>query len=575
MNSLFDKWTSTLRKSWLLLVLSVLLSIFGISNYGWTAERIYASYSAFQRSISITTLEKFALNGEIGEEIAVYTRYLKPEQIAELRQVLTSQIKVHPVAVSQFLYTSQGEFMLRRLGEVIKTESGESKPEFHALRSALILAAERPEGLTLLNVLRSYPSSSMDIDLARTLQIAEQLQTLVNETDKAVAAVSAKSDTEARFQTAQQTVETAVSVDNLPNLNRKGKFVTKKQTLKFFDVIRGRLLSTDIYLPNIPSSVPVIVISHGIGTDSSNFRYLAESLATNGFAVVVPNHPGSDTKQIKSLLNGSASEVAQPEEFVNRPMDVKFVLDELEKLNNTDSPFKKRFNLEQVGVFGQSFGGYTALALAGAKINPEKIEQDCNQKALKQTWNMSLLLQCRIQELQVNKSVKQYNLYDERVKAVIAVNPITSSIFGKTGLSQIKTPVMMVTSSEDTVAPALYEQILPFSWIANQHKYLVQIEGATHFSTIGDGKASSEQVGIPSKLIGDNPKQAQSYMKVLSLPFFQSYVSGNSQYRPYLTAAYAESISTKSMNLSLIENLTTTEIAKAVNSEQLSMNNKR
>ncbi|MGB6296560.1 MAG: alpha/beta hydrolase [Rivularia sp. (in: cyanobacteria)] len=561
MNSLFGKWTSTLRKSWLLLVLSVLLSIFGISNYGWTAERIYASYSAFQRSISITALEEFALNGEIGEELAVYTRYLKPKQIAELRKVLTSQIKVHPVAVSQFLYTSQGEFMLRRLGEVIKTESGESKPGFHALREALILAADEPEGLTLLSLLRKYPSTSMDIDLARTLQIAEQLQTLVSETDKAVAAVSAKSDTEARFQT-------ALSIDNLPNLNRRGKFIAKKQTLKFFDVIRGRLLSTDIYLPNISSSVPVIVISHGIGTDSSNFRYLANHLATNGFAVVVPNHPGSDTKQIQSLLNGSASEVAQAEEFINRPLDVKFVLDELEKLNNTDPRFNKRLNLEQVGVFGQSFGGYTALALAGAKINSEKIGKDCSQKALKQTWNMSLLLQCRIGELQVKKPVKQYNLYDKRVKAVIAANPITSSIFGKTGLSQIKTPVMMVTSSEDTVAPALYEQILPFSWIANPHKYLVQLEGATHFSAIGDGKDSTEQVGIPSKLIGDNPKQAQSYMKVVSLPFFQSYVSQNSKYRPYLTAAYAESISKKSMNLSLIKNLTTTEIAKAVNSEQ-------
>ncbi len=561
MNSLFDKWTSTLRKSWLLLVLSVLLSIFGISNYGWTAERIYASYSAFQRSISITALEEFALNGEIGEEIAVYTQYLKPEQIAELRQVLTSQIKVHPAAVSQFLYTSQGEFMLRRLGEVIRTESGESKPGFYALRSALILAADEPEGLTLLNVLRKYPSSSMDIDLARTLQIAEQLETLVNETNKAVAVVSAKSDTEAVIPTAQ----TAVSVNNLPNLNRRGKFIAKKQTLKFFDVMRGRLLSTDIYLPNISSSVPVIVISHGIGTDSSNFRYLANHLATNGFAVIVPNHPGSDTKQIESLLNGSASEVAQPEEFINRPLDVKFVLDELEKLNNTDSRFKKRLDLQQVGVFGQSFGGYTALALAGAKINLEKIEKDCKQKALKQTWNMSLLLQCRIQELQANKPVKQYNLHDKRVKAVIAVNPITSSIFGKTGLSQIKTPVMMVASSEDTVAPALYEQILPFAWIANPHKYLVQLEGATHFSTIGDGKDSSEQVGLPSKLIGDNPKQAQSYMRYVSLPFFQSYVSGNLQYRPYLTSTYIESISKKSMDLSLIQNLTTTEIAKAVN----------
>ncbi|MBV6624899.1 MAG: alpha/beta hydrolase [Rivularia sp. (in: Bacteria)] len=561
MNSLFGKWTGNLRKSWLLLVLSILLSVFGISNYAWTAERIYASYSAFQRSISINALEEFAENGEIGEELAVYTRYLKPEQIADLRQVLTSQIKVHPVAVSQFLYTSQGEFMLRRLGEVIKTESGESKPGFHALRSALILAADEPEGLTLLNILRKYPNSSINVDLARTLQIAAQLETLVNETNKAVAAVSAKSDTEAAIQS--QGIFEA-----LPTLNRRGKFIAKKQTLKFFDVIRGRQLSTDIYLPNIRSSVPVIVISHGIGTDSSNFRYLANHLATNGFAVIVPNHPGSDTKQINSLLNGSTSEVARADEFINRPLDVKFVLDELEKLNNTDSRFKKRLDLQQIGVFGQSFGGYTALALAGAKLNPEKIKQDCHQQALKQTWNMSLLLQCRIQELQISKPVKQYNLYDKRVKAVVAVNPITSTIFGKTGLSQVKTPVMMVSSSEDTVAPALYEQILPFSWIANPQKYLVQMESATHFSAIGDGKDSSEQVGLPSKLVGDNPKQAQSYMKLLSLPFFQNYVSGNSQYRPYLTAAYAESISINSMSLSLLQNLTTTEIARAVNSEQ-------
>ncbi|MGF1674481.1 MAG: alpha/beta hydrolase family protein, partial [Rivularia sp. (in: cyanobacteria)] len=202
------------------------------------------------------------------------------------------------------------------------------------------------------------------------------------------------------------------------------------------------------------------------------------------------------------------------------------------------------------------------------KINLETIDKNCNQETLKETWNMSLLLQCRIQELQVKQPVNQYNLYDARVKAVIAVNPITSSIFGKTGLNEIKTPVMMVTSSEDTIAPALYEQILPFSWIANPHKYLVQMESATHFSTIGDGKGGSEAVGLPSKLIGDNPKQAQSYMKLLSLPFFQTHVSENSQYNDYLTAAYAKSISTNSMNLSLIQDLTTTEVAKVVNIQQ-------
>ena len=552
MNSLFGKWTNNQKKFWLLLVLPVLISIFGISNYAQTAERIYASYSAFQRSISITALEQFAENGEIGEDFSVYTQFLKPEQITEFRKVLTSQIKVHPVALSQFLYTPQGEFMLRRLAEVIKTESGESKPGFHALRSAFILAADEPEGLTLLNILRQYPNKSVHIDLARTFEIAGQLETLINETNRAVKAVSAKSDTEAaKFKTA---------IAQLPTLNPRGKFIPQKQTLKFFDVIRSRSLSTEIYLPNIRFAVPVIVISHGVGTDSSNFRYLAQHLATHGFAVVIPNHPGSDTKQVKALLDGSTSEVIQSKEFINRPLDIKFVLDELEKLNKADSRFQKRLDLQQVGVFGQSFGAYTALALAGAKINLEQIDKDCNQKTLKETWNMSLLLQCLLGDLQLQKSVKQYNLYDERVKAVIAVNPITSSIFGKTGLGQLRTPVMMVASSDDTIAPALYEQILPFSWITQAQKYLVQIENATHFSTIGDGKGSSEQIELPSKLVGDNPKQAQTYMKVLSLPFFQTHIYGNSRYSSYLTAAYAKSISTKSMSLSLIQNLSTTEI---------------
>ncbi len=558
MNSLFGKWTSNLRKSWLLLVLSVLLSVFGISNYAQTAERIYASYSAFQRYISLAALEKFALHGEMSENLGVYSHYLKPEQIAEFRRVLTSQIKVHPAAVSQFLYTSQGEFMLRRLAQVIKTESRQSTSGFYGLRSAFILAANEPKGLTLLNILRKYPAANIHIDLPGTLQIAAQLETLMRETNKAVAVVSAKSDTEA--------AASSVKVNNIPRLNSRGKFTIKKQTLKFFDVVRSRLLSTDIYLPNIPSSAPAIVISHGIGTDSSNFRYLANHLATHGFAVVVPNHPGSDTKQVKSLLNARASEAALPKEFINRPLDIKFVLDELEKLNKTDSRFQKRLNLQQVGVFGQSFGGYTALALAGAKINLEKINKDCNPEVLKQTWNMSLLLQCRVRELQGKKSLERYRykLYDERVKAVIAVNPITSSIFGETGLGEIRTPVMMVTSSEDTVAPALYEQILPFSWITQPQKYLVQMESATHFSTIGDGKSSSDTIGLSSKLVGDNPKQAQSYMKVFSLPFFQTHVSGKLEYKPLLTPAYAKTISTKSMNLSLIQNLSTTQIIEAV-----------
>ncbi|MEH1938877.1 MAG: alpha/beta hydrolase [Nostoc sp.] len=532
----------------------MVLPTFGISNSVLAAERIYASYSALELSISVTALENYAKTGVINEDLAAYQQYLPLQQLQELRQILLNRVKVSPVVLSQFLYTPQGEFLLHRLAQVIKTKSPQPEPEFHALRSAVISASAESGGLTFLNVLRKFPTSSIHLDVAQTLEIATELEKLVNQTHRAIAAVSQQSKIEA-------TTFKQPNLSQLPDLQVPGKLKSQKYTLKFFDSTRNRLLLTDVYIPNIQNTAPVIVISHGLGLDSSNFQYLATHLASYGFAVVVPNHPGSDAKQLHSLLNGRASEIAEPGEFKDRPLDVTYILNQLEKGNQSDSRFKGRLNLQQVGVFGQSLGGYTALALAGAKINFEQLKQDCQPAALQNTWNMSLLLQCRALELSISKSGKDYNLRDERVKAAIAVNPITSSIFGKAGLSQVKTPVMIVSSSDDTVAPALSEQILPFSWLANSQKYLVMLVGGTHFSTIGNGNPANQQVALPADMIGD-ASQARRYMNVLSLPFFQTYVTGRSQYTPYLNAGYAQSISSKSLGLSLVKSLNTTELAQ-------------
>lgn len=558
MNSLFGNLASTLRKNSLLLVLSMLLPTFGFTNSVMAAERIYASYSAIEMSISVAALESYAQKGTIDHELAVYQKYLPPQQFQELQKVLLTPVKVSPVVASQFLDTPQGKTLLQRLAQAIKTKFRQPQPEFDTLRSALISASAEPGGLTLLNLLRKYPSSSIRIDLAHSFAIAGELEKLVNQTHQAIATVAKKSNIEAA------NIPGHISSE-LPELRGQGKFKSQKYTLEFFDSTRNRPLLTDVYLPNVHPA-PVIVVSHGLGLDSSNFQYLATHLASYGFAVVVPNHPGSDAKQLQLSLNGHTNEVVEPDEFIDRPLDIKYVLNQLEKSNQSDSRFKGRLNLQQVGVFGQSLGGYTALTLAGAKINFEQLKQDCKPQTLHETWNMSLLFQCSALALNSSKFNQEYNLRDERVKAAIAVNPVTSSIFGKVGLRQIKTPVMVVGSSEDTVAPALYEQILPFSWVGNSPKYLVMLLGGTHFSTIGNSNPTSQQVSLPADVVGD-ASQARLYMNVLSLPFFQTYVAGRSQYRPYLNAAYAKTISSQSLGLSLVQSLSTTELAQALGSD--------
>jgi predicted dienelactone hydrolase len=530
----------------------MLIPTLGMSESARSAERIYASYSALELSIPVTALEKFAQKGEIGQELGAYRQYLKPEQIKELHRILTSPIKVHPVAVSQFLYTQQGELLLRRLGDVIKTRSRQPKPGFYALRSALILASQEPGGLTLLNVLRKYPTGSIHIDLARTLGIASELEEMVRETNRAIATISQQSEMEAA------NIPFSSNNSQLANLRRPGRWKWQKvPSLKLLDLSRKRVILTDVYLPQTATKAPVIVISHGLGSDSSNFSYLASHLASHGFAVVVPNHPGSNTKKLQLLLDGRTGEVTQPNEFYDRPLDIKFVLDRLESYPN----LKNRLDLQQVGVFGQSFGGYTALALAGAKIDYDRIQKDCQPQTVNKTWNLSLLLQCRALKVEVKN--RDRDLRDRRVKAVLVVNPITSSVFGKSGLSQVEIPVMVVASSDDTVAPALYEQIIPFAWIpSTSQKYLALLTGGTHFSVIGSGSSSSEAVELPSQLIGDNPKQAQSYMKSLSVPFFTTYVVGDSQYKQYLNAAYAQVISQQSMGLNIVKSLTSMDLAQ-------------
>ncbi|MBD2447449.1 alpha/beta hydrolase [Nostoc sp. FACHB-152] len=536
MNSLFGNWASTLKKNSLLLVPSLLLPIFGINTSVKAAERVYVSYSALELSISVAALENYAKKGVVDHELAIYQQYLSPKQFQELQRILITPVKSSPVIVGQFLSTPQGESLLRRFAEVIQSKSPQMQPELDNMRSALVLALAEPEGLNLLNLLRKYPANNIRIDLGRSFAIAGELEDIVKATNEAIAKVTQRSNLEA------VTIPKPSNLSQLADLQKPGSFKSNKYTLNFFDYTRNRLLLTDIYIPNVFRPTSVIVISHGLGTDSSNFQYLATHLASYGFAVVVPNHPAGDTKELFTA-----------NEFTDRPLDIKYMLNQLEK----DLRFKSRLNLQQVGIFGQSFGGYTALALAGAKINFEQLAQDCQSATLHQTWNMSLLFQCRALEL---KNRANINLQDTRVKAAIAVSPVTSSIFGKAGLSQIQTPVMIFASSNDTVAPALNEQIIPFSWLANSQKYLITLVGGTHFSTIGDSNSASGQIQLPSDVVGD-ASQARRYINTFSLPFFQTYIAKKPQYISYLHPAYAQKISSPSLGLNLVQSLSTVEIS--------------
>lgn len=511
------------------------------------AEQIYVVFGPLQFSLPIASLEVYAKEGKIDGKLAPYAKHVEPQQMEQLREVLLTPIDVTPVAIAQFLYSPQGEDILNRLGQIIQTKAGQ--PGFYAMRAALIKAAAYPEGLTLLNVLREFPTYGIKINSDRGFAEIEALSRQIRQTEMAIAAVNQESRTEASMQReVEYPSQIKPSFSILPDLRQPGGVGYTKEILTLTDFRRGRSFPVDFYLPQVSGTkLPLIVISHGLGSDRMTFAYLAKHLASYGFAVAVLEHPGSNAQQLQALSKGLASEVTPPTEFIDRPLDVQFLLDELTR------SFPKELNLTQVGVLGQSFGGYTTFALAGAGINFEQLPADC--AALNNSVNLSLLLQCRSLELpQI-----QYQLADSRIKAAIAINPIGSSIFGQSQMANITIPLMIVSGSHDTVAPALPEQIKPFTWLTTPDKYLVLLNKGTHFSALGQ---SDTAVELPPEVLGPDPTISQNYMKALSVAFFETYLVGELPYQRYLSADYGQFISEDPMPLSFIESLTGEQIIK-------------
>ena len=523
-----------------------------------SAERLYLSYGVLERSISVAALEAYAKTGELDSDLRVYSQYVDAQRLAALRKALVVRADVTPIAVSQFLYTPQGEILLRRLGQVIQPESRDTG--FYAIRAALILASSDPQGLTPLNVFRKFPTRGLRIDLQTALQIAGDLEQVITRTNQATTTLTQLAQLEAL-------ATPITSPTSLPDLANRGSIRWQKETIRMVYRTRSfvtalgsdRVFPVDVYLPQVRTDrqarkIPVVVISHGLGSDRTTFRYLAEHLASHGFAVAVPEHPGSNAQQFQALISGTVSEVAAPSEFVDRPLDIKYLLDDLTRRARSD-PRYGRLNLEQVGVLGQSFGGYTVLALAGAPINFEQLQKDCGVQALDSTFNLSVLLQCRANALpRLN-----YNLQDSRVKAIVAIDPIDSAVLGQAGFEQISIPTMMVAGSADTVAPALPEQIQPFTWLKTPDRYLVLMDRGTHFSTLEE---TNDSVPLPPEVLGPTPVIARRYINALSLAFFQTYIANQPSYRSYLSASYAQRISQDPLRLSLVRSLSADQLKK-------------
>jgi predicted dienelactone hydrolase len=564
------------------------------------AERVTLTYGFAEISTSVQALRDYAERGEVDEELDPYLRFLNEEQRSQFRSALQAKQDIGPVEMSQFLYSSIGNNILRSLGDVVRTPSRRNGAQ--GLRSALVLAAAEPEGLSVLGVLENLPTNNVRIDSQRVFQALNGFTGLITDTRIALAAIEQQAIP----------VDLSAAAVPLPDLVQSGPYAVNKQVLTMVDTTRDRQLTVDLYLPESSperpalspalSQVPLVVASHGLAGDRTGFATIAQHLASHGFAVAALDHPGSDRAQFQALLEGRTDEIANPTEFSDRPRDISFLLDEFTRLNRDSNSFiSNRLDMEKIGIIGHSFGGYTALALAGAQLNFDNLKANCDStEFIFNAANTSMLLQCTALAAPEQFSA---NLQDDRIKAVMAMNPVTSSLFGPTGFSRIAIPSLLISGSADPVAPALLEQIRPFTWLnssleqssegfsgqtlgqtsvqssvqtseqlsdqpSNQSSvspdsaeamsrpqhYLALIEGGSHLYEAPE--LDRTDVSFANSFVSPNIPLSDNYLKALSLGFMQMTIAGNADYQEALTGSAIVKLGQPSLPLYVINTLT-------------------
>ncbi|NMG07762.1 alpha/beta hydrolase [Brasilonema sp. UFV-L1] len=497
------------------------------------AQTVTIRLGPFQQSVALVDLEKFAKTGRLPEGLEI----LSPVLTSQVRELLTKRLEINPAVADRFIdnlvRSPAGRQFISSLGGVIPGSTAES------IKATLNFALRQANGFNALSFLRAYPGENITVDATKAVGLAVEFNPN-----------NLQSQAFGLLLERELSAESSIPFKAAFDPAALGNQAVQEQTIVLNDRQRNRIIPVDIYSSQGNTLNPLVVLSHGFGANRRFLSYLARHLASHGITVAAVEHPGSNVDAVsKASDTQNLAKLLSATEFIDRPKDISFVLDELAKLNTQLGQLQGKLNTEKVTVIGHSLGGYTALALVGAEINLEQLRQFC-----KDSLNIGEApgdwLQCSATSLRERK----LKVKDERVRSAIALNPLVGKLFGKKGLTQVTKPVLVLSGTEDALTPALKHQIEPFTQLGGE-KYLLTAIGGTHLSISDPIHPESAATTIVKERRGEETKSLRQLTKGVSLAFIKQLTPEAKIYQPFLTPAYAQSLSTPELPLRLTSEL--------------------
>ena len=204
----------------------------------------------------------------------------------------------------------------------------------------------------------------------------------------------------------------------------------------------------------------VIVVSHGAGGMALLHRDLAMALALQGYVVAAPTHP-----------RGKGDDISGVGVWVGRPKQVSLVIDAVLE----DGDLGARIERERIGVVGHSNGGYTALAVAGARPTPGLEAAHCRKHPDDAKF-------CSYGGAATREAARKVGslpeLRDARVRSVVLMAP-NAVRFTDDALARVTVPALVYAAEKDNLTRVQYHgerlaKRLPWS-------ECVLVKGAGHF----------------------------------------------------------------------------------------------
>lgn len=213
------------------------------------------------------------------------------------------------------------------------------------------------------------------------------------------------------------------------------------------------ILDVSVEADLMEGEFPLVIISHGNSGSYFLYRTISTYLAKQGYIVAMIEHYGNNR-------NNNALEKTI-ENLRYRPFHVSLTIDALLVCS-----FGKHIDNEKIAVIGHSFGGYTALALAGG-----------------------------IPYTQAGERVD--TVKDARLKALVLMAPAAPYFMHPHSLEQVNIPILLLIAEKDAILPKIWTEDIIRQGVADATKLSsVTIKNAGHFSFISPFPASMTQPGF-------------------------------------------------------------------------------